>query len=51
MPSPYNLLQIGQIALAAAVGIAGAMIISDGSALRIGVWGVPLGLVIASVSI
>jgi len=47
----YNPLHIEKVALAVTAGVAGATAISDEAAHRLGVWGVPLGLLIASVSI
>jgi hypothetical protein len=44
-------LQIGRVILGVAIGIAGGMHIADSSAGRLGVWSVPLALVIVGVSI
>jgi hypothetical protein len=44
-------LQIGKIAPGVAIGIAGATLITDASVERLGVWGVPLALVVVGVSI
>jgi len=46
-----NPLLFWEAALAVTFGVAGATAISDGAAHRLGVLGVPLGLLIASVSI
>jgi predicted permease len=44
-------LQIGRIALGVAIGVAGGTLIADSSAGRLGVWSVPLALVVVGVSI
>lgn len=49
--NPRRPLQIGKIVLGVAIGVAGGMHIADSSAGRLGVWSVPLALVIVGVSI